>query len=346
MKESAENGFILVAVLWFSALLALAAVVIEAWVSTALDRGAALDRRVAAQAAFITAEERVAFLLAAGSAGPRGIELQPPPSTAGRDAEAPPGGTEPPSSGPFVALDNRPYRVGRTIVRLQDGGGLFDINNPDRAVLVRLLKSFGLADHDRESLARSLLAYENRATDAATGDDASYREAGLPLPRHAKLLTPWELLRIPGWRGQDRLWRLSSPLPPMLTLGPIGGLNVNTASAQMLTAVGGIDEGEAARLVAARAAQPIRSLEDLGSAARRGDENRPLDFMPSGVIRLQLSEPGEPLMRTLELRVTPNGTAPIRTDYVIDLPSEAARRGAGDVPPLPEMPPVTEAAAP
>jgi hypothetical protein len=343
VKENGENGFILVAVLWFAALLALAAVVIEAWVSSALDRGAALDERVATQAALITAEQRAAFLLVTGSASPRGIELRPHPASA---AEAPAGETEAPFSGPFVALDNRAYHVGRTVVRLQDGGGLYDINNPDHAVLGHLLKSFGLADSDREALARSLLTYESRENETTAGDDAGVRQTGLPLPRHARLLTPWELLRVPGWRGEDRLWRLSSPLPAMLTLGPNGGLNINTASAQMLTALGGLNEREAASLVASRAARPIRNLRDFGAAAGRGDEDRSLDVMPSNVIRLQLALPDEPLLRTIEERVTPEGKAPIRTDYVVDLPSQAAGGELNDAPPLPELSAPADAATP
>ncbi len=346
MKGSDENGFILVAVLWFAALLALAAVVIEAWVSSALDRGAALDEQVATQAAFITAAQRVAFLLVAGSASPRGIELRPPRAAATPDEGAPASETAPLPPGPFVALDNRPYRVGLAVVRVQDGAGLYDINHPDRAVLERLLKSFGVTDGHRDTLARSLIAYERRATGGAADGDADYRQAGLPLPRHAKLLTPWELLRVLGWRGEDRLWRLGSSLPAMLTLGPIGGLNVNTASPEMLTVVAGLDEREAARLVAARTARPVRSLRDVGGAAASGgDEDRPLGVMPSSVIRLQLMQPGEPLLRTLELRLTPTARAPVHVDYVVELPSEPPRSDIGDAPPLPELPATPQAAA-
>ena len=123
------------------------------------------------------------------------------------------------------------------------------------------------------------------------------------------------------------------------TLGPVGGLNVNTAPAKVLTALSGLDESEAARLVLARAARPITDLRDIQAMAGSfNGEDRPLAFTPSNIVRLKMTEPGEPLMLVMEIRLTPIGRAPYRVDYAFDMPVDAAARAPAAAPPPPELP--------
>jgi len=346
VRNSADNGFVLVATLWFVALLALAAIVVEGWVSSSLDRGAALGARVRAQSDLLSAEERIAFTLAGGSPSPRGLELALPTAAAAEmdgvaaDAALP--------DGPFIALDDRAYRIGDVVVRLQDGAGLCDINSADRGTLGRLLKSYGITSGDAETLASALSDYTHKPADIRTGNirDGDYRSAGLPLPRHAPLLSPWELLRVVGWEGRDVLWRRSRSFPEIATLGPLAGLNVNTASATVIAAMTGMDGREVARLVLARTTRPIADLREFGASVEVFNrEDQPLVVTPSNIIRLKLIAPGEPLMRVIELRLTPTGKAPVRVDYLVDLPRDAAS-GAANAAPLPDLPTPPEAGSP
>lgn len=334
-----ERGFVLAAALWFVALLALAAVVIEGWIAAALDRGSALDDRVAAQSALVSAEQHIAFDLALGSTSARGIELAPhgaaPP---GREA-GPEGQPDSLPQGPFLALDERPYRLGDVMIRLQDGAGLCDLNTAGPDAVRRVLQSYGISVSRAETLANALWRYQKKPA-AGGGDgaieDAEYRRDGLPLPRHTPLLTPWEVLRIPGWEESEALWRGATPFYDIATPGPIGGLNANTASARMLTALGGMDERAAARIVQRRAAEPITDLSGFATAAR-GAEDHAVGLRPSNIVRVKLIVPGEPLMRVIEARLTPSGAAPFRVDYVVDLPPDLSA-DISEVAPLPNPP--------
>jgi len=342
VRRTGESGFILVATLWFVALSALVAAIVEGWISSSLDHGAALTRRVAAGAALFSAEQRVAFVMASGSPSPRGLELGLPAASLPEPEEGQPAAAGAPSGGPFIALDERPYRIGDVVVRLQDGAGLYDLNGADRDSLDRLLASYGVPNSKAEVLADALSDYLGRRVDPRTGNIGSvdYRRAGLPQPRHGRLLSPWEPLRILGWAGVDELWRQPAPFPELVTLGPIGALNLNTAPPRVLTALGGMDEREAARVVAVRTAGALTDLRNIATdSAAVIREDRPRGVMPSNILRLTLTAPGEPLTRISEIRTTPAGTAPVRVDYTIDMPREEGRRTAADAPPFPELPP-------
>jgi hypothetical protein len=121
----------------------------------------------------------------------------------------------------------------------------------------------------------------------------------------------------------------------MVTTGPVGGLDVNTAPANVLTAIAGIDEREAARLVAARSDRPITNTRDV--IAAEATPTRPLELIPSNIIRLKLTTAADPLTHIVSFRLTPTGAAPYRIDFAVDLPQDAAARvqAAAPIPPLP-----------
>src|SRR5207237_2908006 len=126
---------------------------------------------------------------------------------------------------------------------------------------------------------------------AGASREADYAHAGLPAPRHAPLLTPWEPHRILGWRQKEALWRGPSSLGDMATTRPIGGLGINTAPAKILAALTRIDEREAARIVAARILHPITDLGDIpgGLRSRRAGGQTPdtpaLEHHPAEIAR-------------------------------------------------------------
>src|SRR5207253_3158937 len=154
-----------------------------------------------------------------------GLELRPRAAVAAEEG-APAAEARLPE-GPFIGLDDRPYRLGDVVVRLRDAGGLYDLNHADPATMRQLFRSFGLAG-DSETLTQALFDYVHKPDDggASRARDAAYPGAGLPLPRHAPLLTPWEPLRILGWQAREALWRRPLPFFEIVTPGPTGGLNL------------------------------------------------------------------------------------------------------------------------
>jgi hypothetical protein len=347
-RQRDEQGFALVITLWFLALLAFVAVVIEGWIASSLNRANALQQRTGASAALIGAADRVIFDMVVAGRSPRGLELAPPSPVANAGA-ATPAGTNvrwPPES-PHLALDGRPYRVGSAVVQLQDEGGLYDLSNPKLASMEKLLGGYGVSLPDADRLTAALVAYAKKPTDlrGAEDTDSGYGRSGLLLPRYARLLTPWELYRVLGWAGRPALWRGPDALPDLVTTGPAGGLAVNAASAKVLMIEAGIDEGEAARLLAARTQTAIANTSDLPGSPTGFLEllDRPLEVLPSRTIRLKLTAASDPLEHILSIRLTPQAQAPYRIDYAAALPQSAAARAAAAasslVPPLPTPPP-------
>jgi len=337
MTRRSDSGFALVSALWFLALLGLVAVIIESWISAALDRAAALQQRVAAGAASIGATDRTIFLLANGEASPRGVELV----TAATTRPANPQAAAPnlPRNTPALALDGRPYSFGGVTLRLQDEGGLYDLSRFSRDSMRALLRGYGVSIAAADRMSAALAVYAKKPADltARASADAAYARAGLPAPRYARLVTPWELYRVLGWSQADALWRAPSSLADRVTTGPTGGLNINTTSAEVFAALAGLDEQEAERVVASRSRAPMTDLRDLPADIAHGEEQH-LQTLPSGTVRLTLTVAGEPLARIVSIRLTPGGTAPYRIDFAVDLPRPAPGASTEPILPLPDLP--------
>jgi hypothetical protein len=311
--------------LWFVALLALVTVIIEGWIAGALDHAAALQRRVATEVALIGAFERVVYATVTGRITVRGLEYVPPGSAATADAES--GGSAASSANPAAALDSRPYRIGPVEARLQDEAGLYDLNRPTRGALERLLRHYGLTARSADALADGLTEYaaEPRNLRTTAARDADYSRVGLPPPRHLPLLTPWELLRVLGWAGLTALWSDTVPLPELISIGPTGGLNPNTAPPAVIAALTGLDEKGAARLVAYRASHPIMNEADIAAVGGiTVSETLGLVFLPSSIFRVKLATTADPLVQVSTLRLTPLGPSPYRVDYTVRLPQDPA----------------------
>jgi type II secretory pathway component PulK len=336
-----EEGFALVTTLWFLALVAFVAVVVEGWISTATEQVADLKQRVAAQARLIGVTDRLVLMMTTGGWSARGLELVP---TASAAPGPPPGPDTGFPSTPYVALDNRPYRLGDVTVRLQDEGGLYDLSNPKRDTLEKLLDKFAIGLPDADEMGAALAAYTERPPNrpGESGSDSGYTRARLPPPRHARLLTPWEPYRVLGWQ-RGALWTDPTPLSNLVTVGPVGGLNVNTAPAEVLAALTGGDADAPTRIVAARTLHPITSIVDLLSPASglKPDIDRPLVVTPSNLIRLELTTPGDALVHVVTVRLTPAAQMmPYHIDFAIDLPRDAADRALSSAPPPPPLPTV------
>lgn len=327
MNERREGGFVLVATLWFVALLALVTVIIEGWIAGSLDHVGALQRRVVTECAFIDAFERVVYATVTGRITIRGLEYVPPGAAGKTDAEST--ASEVSSANLAAALDGRPYRIGQVEARLQDEAGLYDLNRPARGTLEQLLRHYGLTTRSADALTDGLLEYaaEPRNLRTTAARDADYSRVGLPPPRHLPLLTPWEPLRVLGWAGLTTLWTDSVPFSELISIGPTGGLNPNTAPPAVIAALTGLDEKGAARLVAYRVNHPIMNEADIAAVGGiTVNETLGLVFMPSSILRVKLATAGDPLVQVSTIRLTPLGPAPYRVDYAVGLPQDPAAR--------------------
>src|SRR6185503_4025367 len=111
------------------------AVVIAGWMTRSLGLADRLQHRLAAHAALISAENELAFRVVSGFFSGRGLEV---PTGAARERATVPDaafGYRFAAATPYLSLDGRPYRLGSTIVHLQDSRGLLNLGRPDKVLL-------------------------------------------------------------------------------------------------------------------------------------------------------------------------------------------------------------------
>ena len=340
----------LVATLWFVALLALVAVIIGGWVERSLGRASALQDRVTARSEMIGAVNRVTFLTLTSYFSQRGLEILTRADLAGASPMDVFGFT-PSDASQFIGLDDRPYRLGNVIIRLQDDHGLYKLNFADPDTLGRLLAEYGVSYGDGAVLNDRLLDYIDKSPlmrlNGANAD--SYLRAGRPLPRNNPLLTPWEAYRVLGWDDYPKLWNSPTPFPEIATVRDIGGLNPNTAPAAVLRSIPGLDERAVERLLDYRASQWILNELDLERATgvTLPVSLAQFSFFPANSLRFTLLSSHDPLAQILEIRLNPLGPLPYRIDYLIERPQTTAERAVLDrtdipTPPLPSDMPSSE----
>jgi len=166
-----------------------------------------------------------------------------------QELAASPAGVEP-------ALDGRPTRLslpgGRAEVRVQDAGGLVDLNAAERPLLLGLLAAVGVPDDRAGTLADRLLDF--RDTDSQPQPDgleeAGYGAVGLSYgPRDGPLDRVDELRQIPGF-SPALVRRLA---PYVTTLSGARGIDPTVAPETVLAAVPGLSRADASNILGARA---------------------------------------------------------------------------------------------
>ncbi len=320
--RDAENGFVMVAAIWFVALMALLAVIIETWISRSIEHAANLQDRLKEHIAVANAENEVAFRMLSGFFSVRGLEL--PQGAEWNAAIAPDaaiGGRQIGAETPFIALDGRPYRLGSTIVLLQDDRGLYNLGYPNSGVLGNLLGKYGVPFPDRGRLIDRLLDYTQKSDlhrlNGASAED--YQKAGKQVPRGEPLLTPWEPLRVLSWDAYPALWRGPIKLPDIATTGNLVQINPNTAPESLLASLPGMDDKAAERVIRYRQRFTIGNQAELDLAAGTavGGDPMALSFFPADSVDLTIAAAGDPLAYRLRISLSPNGTAPYRIAYLV-----------------------------
>lgn len=349
MNRHRQDGFVLVAVIWFVALIALAATIISGWVSDSLTRAAALKDRIAAERTLISATDQVAFLMTSGYFTTRGLV---PVSADDSKIAVNPLGFTPASGAQIMVLDGRPYRVGTGIVELQDRKGLYNLTSADSYTFQHLLEYFGVSSQEASSLLDKLLDYQNtnsvvKRLNGANLDD--YKHAGQPPPRVARLITPWEPYRVLGWDGYRGLWSGPVGFADLATVNPdTQGFNPNTAPAAFLLSLPGLNQDAVDKLLAYREQQPIISLAQMQSVTGLVI---PINYtsvspFPANSLRMTFAFPNDPLAHVVGMTLPAVGRVPYRIDYAVDEPQEPQLRTALQTPKLPQFPDFAPAPAP
>jgi hypothetical protein len=341
MNRGREDGFVLVTVIWFIALIALAATIMSGWVSDSLQRATALKDRVTAERDMINATDQVAYLITSSYFTTTGLI-----TTNGADANVvvSPMGFMPGKDSHATVIDGRPYRFGSGVIALQDGRGLYNIATADDYTLRHLVGYFGISPQESSGLVDKLHDYQDKNSTVQHLNGANrdaYVRAGRPPPRNAQLITPWEAYRVMGWDTSTALWRGPDTFADLTDItADNSGFNPNTAPAAVLAALPGVDQSAIDKIVRVRQVSPITSLMQLENVTGVVIPLDPFSItaLPGSTLRAEMAFPNSPLTRVVFFSLPPVSRTPYRIDYVIDVPQKPLFRAALDRSDLPQFP--------
>ena len=311
------EGFVLVAVLWVLAALAVLAAYIDGVVATDVERAvdargwlqSELDRR--------STEATLVYLLSTGRMNFRGLILEDEQ----RFSHEMPEDEQLPDHGDGeLRLSGEVYAgPGGARFSVQDEVGLASVNAPSSPVFAALLARAGVAERDVERIVSRVEDYID-SDDTLTLNGAErydYGQRGEPPPLNWIMSSPQELAKVLGvgelltpaeW---GRLW-------PALTMRPVFGYNFNTMRPEILAAVLDLDEQGVRGMLEER---EKRSISRLTTVALLSGRHLDIDEMeirtlPSRFVRISTWHEGDGSRILTGIHLTPLGeSSPWRKDY-------------------------------
>ena len=224
-----------------------------------------------------------------------------------------------------IRLDNRGYiGLGNSAFSIQDDRGLINPNWIFPGILQQFYARQKSSPGDWGGLEAKRLDYQD-ADDLKRlngAESAEYVKAGLPPPANRPLSSPLELRRILGWEkllsGMD-----DTELVNTFSVAQENTINLNTAPANVLTLVPGLDADAATRLIAQRDLAPYLyrwSIESTFPIPTYMDDVISLFSADSGNLTLWDRHGGR--LKLIHWTLTPlkEGAPPWRVDYEVDLP--------------------------
>lgn len=321
-----EGGFVLIIVLAVLVVLALLATATATSAERAIQAAQADTDRFHSELAMMGTQETLLFLLATQRQTVAGLTVNESDASATTlmTLDDPDGFTAMPV-GNEIRLDSTPYRgLGTARFALQDDRGLLSLNWAPSALRFAFYESLGIPSDQWDGLDAKRLDYQDpddlHRLNGAEKDH--YRKAALLPPSNRTLATPLEFRRILGWDAMlDKMD--DAQLLSMVTMTRGSDLNINTAPAQVLELLPGMQQQNAARMVELRSSIPFLSSwqaqQDFGISAALED-GLALFAKPSG--NLMLWDQNSGARRLLHWTLTPYevGGPPWRIDYEVTLP--------------------------
>ena len=353
MPRRGAPGFVLVLVLAMLVILSLLAGTVASVAQRLRDQELERKRLEDAELDMASTKATLLYLLLSQRATLGGLTVDET-MVLSEDEQATQAGNDRPISlfpvGNELALDGRAYAgLGVTAFSLQDDRGLLGVNWALPVFMERWWAQLGYTALPAATLNNLLLDYQDE-DDLYRLNSAERREylaEGRPPPLDMPLATPLELRLVKGWDealeglDDDRLLRT-------LTVARNPSINVNTAPAEVLQVLPGVDAAIAARVVARRALGPFVQLSAFHAfigAVPVEDERLSLYPADSGTMRLWAPLGGR--VQTVHWTLTPwdDGGRPWREDYGLTVPqarSGTAQALARPATPLLAKPPLPQ----
>ena len=318
-----SDGFVLIAVLWVLAALALLAAHIDtvttARVETARHAKRSLERTLDRRSTQAT----VIYLLATNRMNHRGLILE----TQQRFSDRLPETVALPDrgEGEIVVTGHGYAGLGTTRFAVQDEGGLVSVNRPTVPLFGAVLRWVGIA---RDDVARTVARAEdyidtNRTLRLNGAEAGQYRDRGKPPPPNWIMASPLELQRVLGIAEivTPAQWRR---LLPLLSIREPVGYNFNTMHPEILAVLLDLDRQRVQPLLDARAEQSVSRLSFIAMQTGKYPDLDPEEIrsIPSRFLRMTLWHEDDGVRMLVGIELTPfSDVAPWRIDYRYEEPT-------------------------
>ena len=321
--NSQPNGFVLVAVLWVLAALALLAAHLDA-LTTAQGENARLAKQSLARELDRRSTQATAlYLLATGRMNHRGLILETPQRFSDRLAE--PAALPDRGEGELLVTGQAYAGLGTTRFAVQDEGGLASVNKPTNPLFGAVLRQVGIARDDVAHIVARAEDYvdTNRTLRLNGAEAGQYRDRGKPPPPNWIMASPLELHRVLGIAEivTAAQWRR---LLPLLSIREPVGYNFNTMHPEILAVLLDLDRQRVQPLLEARAEQSVSRLSFIAMQTGKYPDLDPEEIrsIPSRFLRMTLWHEEDGVRMLVGIELTPfSDIAPWRIDYRYEEPA-------------------------
>lgn len=300
----ASRGFILAAVLWALAALAVLAAYIDDTVAAQTARAQEDKRLLQDELDARGTEATLLYLMATRRLSHRGLALE---AEANQDAGE-------------IHYTGAAYAgLGRTRFAIFDEGSLASVNAPRSGMLPNVLRGVGVSPLNVRRLMPRVADYVDldSAVQVNGAERLDYAHRRLPPPADWPMASPLELRRVHGLTDvlSETQWRA---LRPLLTARYPFAYNFNTMHPDVVAAALNVDRRSIDNLLAAREARPLTSLHEVAQLAGTYPDIDPslLAWHPSASLKIATWQPGSGQRSVLGILITPGAEfAPWRKEY-------------------------------
>ena len=311
-------GFVLVAVLWVLAALAVLAAYIDGVATDLVEDARLAKRSLERELDRRSTQATVIYLLATGRMNRRGLILETPQRFADTLAED---DSLPDEGDGELFVTGRVYAgLGDTRFAVQDESGLVSVNSPEMPRFASLLRYVGIERDSVELIVARVKDYtdSDRELQVNGAEAAHYSARGRPPPPNLSMASPLELQNV---LGVDEIisaeqWRR---LLPLLSMRRSFAYNFNVMHPDVLAAVLDIDRQSVQPLLDDRQEQSISRLSYLAMRTGKYLDIDEIIENPSSFLRISLWHEEDGLRTLAGIELTPSSDlAPWRIDYHYD----------------------------
>lgn len=311
-----QSGFVLVAVIWVLASIALLAGFIATQLETLQNQSFAMEQELQGDLDRLAVESTIKYLAATRATSFAGLRTAPFEQEQSFDFANSGNFFEP--AGSDIRLDGRPYKVsGNQVIRLQDAGSLVSLRSDSLERLRRLLVHYELTRAEADRLISNLLDYTDRDDSPRLNgaERFEYEKLGMLPPTNRYLVNPRQLYNVLGWQA---VLDKHPQLLEEVTIYVGDNENFNTMTPLGLSDFGERDRSEWQRLAEYRRAASFARLSDVTRITGNFYAGDPLavSLVPSRYLHLQIGDVEGGKHELIGITLTPNSNlAPWEVDF-------------------------------